>query len=1711
MDLGLSPSLSRPHTIAMSEHPTSPAATGDRGGSFEQLVDVCYLTYLLTQGTPPFMRGGTLEEVHLQSGHLDWATDDLLLVGTVAGQKRKVAIQAKSALTLTAENAECLKVFADAWKDFNNGEIFDHSHDGIALVCGPLPVANYRRWRIMLDTAQAAIDAADWLHRLSLPGYLKGAMAAMRMLRELLDAANGSPVTDDQLWGFAKAFDFQWLDLMEPGSTAEAVVRSLLAFTATPDTTSPADSASRSWGDLLALVIANGPAAASYDYAKLPLDLRHRHEKAPSVTAATRKAVSAHSAIVERGVRTTISGKVSLPRTDLVACVQAAWEEHRILCLSGPAGSGKSAIAKIVFDQMKQQGLAVAFRVESFGAPHLNDVFAPHGFYVDQLLALAALHPRKWIWVESVERLLEKSERNAFLDLLHLAEEDPSIRLILTCRDYQVEAIRSSTFAVAGLEFIHVAVPGLSDDELAEVARQMPTLAIPLGVPRLRELLRNLFLMEKAAGLDWSDGVSLPKNEREFRGKVWREVIRRDDRPAGGMPHKRATAFIEISMRRAKKLEAFVDASDIDPDVLRHLKEDGLTVSRTNDDSWVAPAHDVLEDWALLEWLTQLWRRHETNIPRFLTQIDTFPALRRAYRRWLTEWLDSDAMPADGFVLGVLASTAEPHWRDDTLAATLLSSTAADFIFRNEGTLVANDLSVLRQCIHLVRIACKTSPPWLQDGSATNTFPLMPEGPAWGAIVDLSYKHLCSFGPSDRSLLTGLLSDWSLSVTDEQPYPPGADSAAKMANALMPAHEDYAFRADEPNKVLAGIMLKVPKPVEIELHERVRASMEDDCWDQYQPGLAAHVLNHFKAAAVARDYPDLVIESLEAYIGFNTSNEPQESRYDRRKMPEAFGLPARLDWEEHMKSAYRGPFLNLLTYHSAKAIDLIIRVMNSCADAYGDPGNHTEFIEEPIKLSLQLSDGTLVEQWANDRLWRMYRGTSVAPCVLCSALMALEEWLFRLAKTQPVELEGVLLDLLRRSNNVAITGVVCGVAQAYPNQAGMAAVSVLMHPQFFRFDRARFVGDCSNHEKILAEAFPPVDAEHAISTHERSQSNERDHRRENLETLAVRLQLGQLRPIVHKLLDDYQAILPPTSEQDEETKLWRLLLHRIDVRNFTATQTLPDGTQFFQSSVPPVEVQEVVEKHRPYLERSNLRAGVWVWAMQCWENKVGGSSDPKEWPKKLAEAQKMDSEEDASSFEGRLEGSAVPQVAAVCIRDHWDDLSPEQRDWCINCVCRSAAEGGDDHNSFGNLMRGSLELNQAAAEVLPVLLRKDLTDEHRQKVLSSLSIALTHPEDRLRLVTAQAVARHLWESDPEFVWCCVGAIVKEGSLLKTLRDRDSEIPYSERPPWDQIEQSTAKSVRAMIIAGQSVNQELLLSLPLGSGTIHNLLPVILGTIMLAPPSDQLAVKFFAYVSETLAHNWVWEFENGRRSMKSKFDDDREGLDFEKERLLSGHLAQFLLGLKPDEALLVAAPVLDAALAHPEHGGAFLERLIISQDNRKPTPTFWALWQGILDRLQEAVRQKSPVIKSGRLGKLLGMIFLNANWKPGSLDWPPLTGEAHRLEAAFSFFVPNSVIIENYLGFLNLVGSTSLLPKALAAVAERLDWKPAGDFLTPYSVKILEEILGRFIYSDPAKLKSKPELRTSTLVLLNACIELGSSVCYRQRDDFLTPSAPQRVR
>ena len=116
------------------------------------------------------------------------------------------------------------------------------------------------------------------------------------------------------------------------------------------------------------------------------------------------------------------------------------------------------------------------------------------------------------VLIESVERLLEKTTRGAFSDLMKLSAADRSLCILLTCRDYSTEQVRTSFLQPAAINLAVVSVPPLEDAELVEIEVALPTLAYPLKNPALR----NPYFLDKACEISWSAERLVPESEREL-------------------------------------------------------------------------------------------------------------------------------------------------------------------------------------------------------------------------------------------------------------------------------------------------------------------------------------------------------------------------------------------------------------------------------------------------------------------------------------------------------------------------------------------------------------------------------------------------------------------------------------------------------------------------------------------------------------------------------------------------------------------------------------------------------------------------------------------------------------------------------------------------------------------------------------------------------------------------------------------------------------------------------------------------------------------------------------------------------------------------------------------------------------------------------------------------------------------------------------------
>ena len=614
----------------MTKHAmTNPVATGGGGEQFEQQVAAFALGLLLVRAPPPVLTDTSLVEVHMQTSHVGWCTDDLLLVGESAAGARRLALQVKRRFSVSAKNDECRKTILGMWKDFLAAERFEEAADQLAIVTLHGTSALIRDFGSLLHCARASNDAEDFKHRLSLKRFLsEKAKGQERDIRHILIQEGGASLGDDTYWRFLRTVNVLNFDLGTPTSQTEASVLALLSLCAS-DRTASLDTAGSTWAELLKLAGEWKSTAKSCRRDDLPKALRQRHTSVSAANLSGLGALVEHGQTVRDGIRSTIGDGYVVDRASRLQALSDELSEHRIVVVSGVAGSGKSALARGLLNQYESVCPVLAFQAVEFATAHVDQAFAnaQTTLNLQRLLALLASHDKIVLLVDGIERLLERSIRDGFGQLMQLPHRNPSVRIVLTVRKYSLETVCTALIP-ANLAPRVFEVPTLSDDELDDVRDGVPALALPLKDARLRGFLRTPYLLDVASRMQWGD-APYPVSFREFRRKVWKELIRADDHAGGGMPARRGRVFMDIAWRRAVELRSFVRPGLDDAEAVEALS--GSSMIRTSQESseLYAVTHDVLEDWGVLQLIDDRFAAKDASVSALAEAVGGFPALRR--------------------------------------------------------------------------------------------------------------------------------------------------------------------------------------------------------------------------------------------------------------------------------------------------------------------------------------------------------------------------------------------------------------------------------------------------------------------------------------------------------------------------------------------------------------------------------------------------------------------------------------------------------------------------------------------------------------------------------------------------------------------------------------------------------------------------------------------------------------------------------------------------------------------------------------------------------------------------------------------------------------------------------------------------------------------------------------------------------------------------
>ena len=1702
------------HTAGISNagRVSSPAATGGMGSFFEQHVAAYWLAQLLVRSIPPILHDCAVVEVHLQTEHLGWHTDDFLIVGqNGSGEHRKLVGQVKRTFTVSATDDECKKALQDFWKDFSNPQQFSRDTDRFALVTLRGTNALLEHFSGLLDCSRASHDGAEFERRLAVPGFINGrAVKYCGEIQTIIGETEERSVSAAEIWPFLRVLHVLSLDLNSATRQTEDLIKTLLAHTTSEQDAIGA--AEASWNALLREVGEGMPGARRFLREDLPEALRQRHSLLGGPEKQVLRSLHDHSALILSGIRSTIGSNLHLARGRLVQQVIENLESAQVVLISGAAGSGKSSIAKDAIGILAADHFAFGLRAEEFAHPSFDETL--HRIQVPanaiKLDAILASQDRKVLLVESVERLLEKSTRDAFIDLLTLAARDRSWRLVLTCRDYSTDLVRSCFLEAANTGHSVVTVPPLDDEELEEVKAVYPMLARPLASTALRRVLRNPYILDKALQISWSEERPLPQSERELRALFWQEIVRADQRAAGGMPRRREDVFIQVALRRARALTLYVPCGDLDPEVVDGLRHDSLIVSPEQGSVLFAPAHDVLEDWAILRWIEEQYVTHGGSVRDLSAAIGTHPAIRRTYRKWVTELVDRDPAAADGlFQAAVREEELPAQFRDDTLVSLLRSPSSAAFLEMHSAELFENDKQLFRRVIHLLRVACVTTPSWLEAATNYGLLFNVPDGPTWAYALRLVQANLQSFGRGECLLLLGFIEDWARGITRQDPYPDGAESVAAVAHWLLSNFDNYKSE-DQWNRTLQ-VIAKIPNADRDRFASLLRGNSGDGKKDRTAKKFQKIVFESLDGMPAGRDIPDIVVEVAKDYLLCSESDLQNQWHWgDFLDNDTLLGIKKYRSQGFSPASALRGPFLPLLHYHPREGLGFIITVFNHSMDWYAHPRGSSEIIEPPFDMKLTFADGKSRTQWCNRRLWNLYRGTSVGPYVLQCLLMALERYLLEIAEVHPRELDMILLHILQQSDSAALTAVVASVATAFPHESGETLLVLLRSPVCILLDRGRLANEYQAPSK-LSGLLPQLNVRNKVYDEERKEADERPHRRLDLETAIANLQLGPLAPRVHEILDRYRAEMPPVEEQDEDDRVWRLALHRMDLRQYTIAEDVAEGPVASEEDTTPEDsrqyvrldlkapepdVQEMMDQSTTQFQATNTRLGLLMWGLKVFGHEEAVTYDPAQWRKRLQEAETT-GVWGSNSEEHNLGRGGPGFVAVVCVRDHWDEMSSDERDWCLDVVCSEVEREGDHWNQLARVQRGGMSADRPCAWVLPLLLGKSLDQAQSSRIRQVLVIALTHAIDEVRWYAASGIGKYLWAVDRDLTLRCVNVLATEATLVQQAATAERSRPYEKRQQLDGIEAEVAALVRLQFFEADVIADDAHKALDPTTwcgAKAHGLIMTILGQA----PAEIVAIEAFERLAQTLVA-W-WDVDDDSHSNQN---EQRRERNDEVESALSTLLQNFLLRTSAKAATTILRPILAAVDRHAREVSQLLLGLIEAEDREPSTQQFWSLWDLFADRVRRAkwLTEIDSKYASGR--EMISAIFLGPWWKDDVRHWRSLEGHAHHIQVLFEDLPPSSTVLHDYLRFLYHVGERSL-PEAFIRIAKRLQQGDPRQMLKKgNTVFLLEVLLQRYVYGRPLELK-RHDLREAVLFLLDLLVENGSSAAFRMRDDFVTP-------
>lgn len=1416
--------------------------------------------------------------------------------------------------------------------------------------------------------------------------------------------------------------------------------------------------------------------------------------------------------ILESEIKSTING-VHIQRPDILNQLISLAETTNFVFVTGERGSGKSSLIKEFANHIKQDIPTFCLRTTDLNKSHLDTVFSAIGLKtsLQDLEENFALIPKKYLIIESLEKLLELENTTAFTDLLHFINKQQGWTIIVTGRNYAYQPIIFHYLQPHNIDFKTLTLTGFNDDEIQQLSEQIKSLKTLSNNNTLKELIKCPFYADLAYRvLETGKEFTLEDGEKEFRAAVWQNVIAKEEDRKNGMPFKRRKIFTAIAVKRAKKMLSGIPLTPFDSEALAKLEEDNLI--RRDAKNLVSLAHDILEDWAIEQYIEEIYQEDSDDIPQFLNTVGHEPAMNRAFRLWLHQKL-RDGDNIDDFVYDILRSqNIQRCWQDQTISAVLQGDNPDKFLRKLKNQLLTENGELLKRFCFILRIACQT--PWKfqenNQSKSLNILFLQPHGKAWEVMVQFLYENRELLSTDLLPHIVAVLHDWSSILNINKELPLSAREAGLLALYLLGGLKGSVRNKDEDNrkKILSLIIKTIPA-----IRQEFLAFLETNIFisQEEQSKQELYFVDDFcqmsflglETAFFSKYAPEALIKLADSEWFLKKPSENNKPQYiGNIDVDECFGIHKyRCDFSP--ASGAKGPFKYLLYYHWKQSLDFILNLLNISADKYAhsdlDYPRESHYLAisypKPLieKIEIELNDGSRIRQYCSGRLWGAYRRFTVVPDVLNSALMALENWLIAYVENFESQQIELLFDyILGNSNSVMPTAVLASVATGFPKKVGKASLPLLRNPELYHIDRTRTIEERGVNEINWHNSYFQRDALSKFYSEERQTAALRPWRQEHLEHLIVRLQFSQWR-------DDALAIVDKLIESEPPDETMRFLLKRIDSRNWTPIPDYENNQILFEPEDLEPDLKEIQQEALENLERNNRYCALELWSKKKIKNEPFEEEYFSTWQEALSEAKFWDEQLKSGQINDSaiINHRAVVTSASIFIRDYHQELDESDIEWCVEIIVKAVVANADTDNEGAILDKTDYDGSASAASILPILFDFISTDQERLSLKRLIIIALTHVNQNVRLQTAEGIRKYLWQREPEFAQqCIIGAIEyarfeQEHRFLKrriyVLKGEDKVVELNKL-------QTIKNEFREQFIQGK-------LSSHIQAINFKSHSPWYILSPCLMIPDGSREFSHILFLSKILTVFFEYEQAKSKREHQH---NNRDQIPHELSYDFGKRFAEYLFHLHHSNFQDYINLLRIGCEKMPSLIDFILIYVAVVAERRGEKQVYWQLWQKLSQKAQDIALKLANTNfdrqESHKRKLIRGMLHADLDWQ--KIDYENqdiILGKDLILE-----FVDNAG--KNTDVFESLASLMYHFPRifcesGLPILAKHQREEGNTGLLSSNTVFYLEIAIQRFLQSENTGSLPK-KLHESCFILLNAIIETASSRAYYLREHLI---------